>query len=202
MMKKVIVFIIAIFMVSTSGCTHHKKNITIIEQFKFTDREKLLQKSEVIDHSYGFKISNLDPSSTYRFECWSEHYQKGQLTDKLEILDQSQTFVIGDKISNGYILLSLKEYSTSLQCTLSLENDNNSVIVGGYIKESFKFKGVITNLEKVNVLQNNEMVLLASANSGNSSFGIPINKENKLTEDVIKKNDEVYLIKCKLIKVN
>lgn len=68
-------------------------------------------------------------------------------------------------------------------------------------KESFKFKGVITALREMKISQNNEMLLLASAYGENASSGIPINQGKELIEDGIKKNDEVYLIKCKLTKV-
>ncbi|MFT5875533.1 MAG: hypothetical protein ACI8WT_004526 [Clostridium sp.] len=202
MKKKSVIFIIIIFIMLSVGYEYNKQNVIRIEQLKYTSREELLQKSEGIDYSYIFKIFNLEPRSTYQFECWSEHYQNGQLINKLEILEQPQAFVTANKSSIGYIVLSLKEYSNSLQCTLIRDNNKNSVLISGYKKESFKFKGAITNLKEIKVSQSNEMLLLASGNGENSSFGIRIDQGRKLIEDDIKKNDEVYLIKCKLIKVH
>ncbi|CAH2214828.1 hypothetical protein [Tepidibacter aestuarii] len=202
MKKKPIIFIVFILIIFTYGYEKNKENVTSIEQLTYTDRENLLLKSEGVDHSYIFKINNLEPSSTYQFECWSEYYKNGQLDNKLEILEQPQTFVIGQKSSDGYILLNIQEHSNALNCILSGDNHNNFIIISGYKNESFKFKGVITALKEMKISQNNEILLLASANGKNASFGIPINQQKKLIQDDIKKNDEVYLIKCKLTKIH
>ena len=202
MKKKLVISIIIIFIMLKGVHEYNKQNVTRIEQLKYTNREQLLQKAEGVDYSYIFKIYNLEPRSTYQFECWSEHYQNGRLTNKIEVLEQPQAFVTANKSSIGYIILSLKKHSNSLQCTLSRDTNKNSVLISGYKKESFKFNGVITDLRDIKVSQSNEIMLLASANGENSSFGIRIDQEKQLIEDDIKKNDEVYLIKCKLIKVH
>lgn len=202
MKKNPLIFTILIFILLTAGYVYNKQNSTRIEQLKYTDREELLQKSEGIVYSYIFKISNLEARSTYQLKCWSEYYENGQLINKLEILEQPQAFVTANKLSTGYIILSLKESSNSLQCTLSRDNNQNSIIVSGYKKESFKFRGGISNLKKMEVSQNNEMILIASGYGKDSSFGIRIDQGKGLIEDDIKKNDEVYLIKCKLIKIH
>lgn len=195
-MKKKLTILIIIIML-TAGYVYNEQNVAKIKQL----REETLKKSTGINHGYVFKVYNLESRSTYKFECWSEHYQNGQLNDKIEILGKPQVFVTANKSSIGYIILDLNEASDFLEFTLSRDINKNDTLVSGYKKESFKFKGVITALKEMKISQNNEMLLLASAYGENASSGIPINQGKELIEDGIKKNDEVYLIKCKLIKV-